>query len=72
MSLKTRTLKIKIVVDENTIEDKYPNYELNYSDTEEFMDMIQYNKLKIEIKMHLLVFLKIHNNNKIKKYKILK
>jgi len=39
--MKTRTLKVKIVVDENTIEDKYPNYHLNYSDTEEFMDGIQ-------------------------------
>lgn len=34
--------------------------------------MIQFNKHKIEIKMHLLVFLKIHNNKNVKKFKDLK
>jgi hypothetical protein len=36
-----RTLMVKIVVNEKTIKDKYPNFESNFDNVEEFMDMIE-------------------------------
>ena len=41
MSIIKRELKVVISVDEDTIKDKYPNYESNYDDVEEFMDSIE-------------------------------
>ena len=36
-----RTIEVTIKVDENTIQDKYPNYKSNFDDVEDFMDMIE-------------------------------
>tara|TARA_Y100000310_G_scaffold300388_1_gene336030 strand:+ start:99 stop:329 length:231 start_codon:yes stop_codon:yes gene_type:complete len=41
MSIVKRELKVVIEVDEDTIKDKYPNYESNFDTVEEFMDMIE-------------------------------
>ena len=31
---------VKIIVDKNTIRDKYPNFDLNYDDEEDFAEML--------------------------------
>ena len=41
MSIIKREVKVVISVDEDTIKDKYPNYESNFDNVEEFMDFIE-------------------------------
>jgi hypothetical protein len=41
MNIVKRELKVVIEVDEDTIEDKYPNYKSNFDNVEEFMDFIE-------------------------------
>ena len=41
MNIVKRELKVVIKVDEDTIEDKYPNYKSNFDNVEEFMDFIE-------------------------------
>ena len=41
MNIIKREIKVVISVDEDTIEDKYPNYKSNFDNVEEFMDFIE-------------------------------
>lgn len=41
--MKIRTFVVEITVDEKNIRNKYPNYEINYDTSNEFIDSLMFN-----------------------------